>query len=220
MIWLGIVQCWATGDKECVSGGLNESVLHRLRHLNAWSPAGATVQEDLEGTPLLEEYVVGGRLWEFKSSHHFPVHPLCFLLVFEYMSSAPAIKHAFPPPWWNLIPLDLSARINFLIWGALYYYVLSWHLDSNQYRTNVSSRATDNKHTSTTAARAGNRHRSKLSSINKLATSPRAHVCIYLLYTSSESERQWSLSQASMESGGGNTSVWCLPGPAPHFIAI
>lgn len=46
MIWLGIVQCWATGDKECISGGLNESAHHRLRHLNAWSPVGATVQED------------------------------------------------------------------------------------------------------------------------------------------------------------------------------
>lgn len=51
---------WFTWDVSC-----------SLSHLTIWSPVGGTVWADLGFVSLLEEYVLGSRLWEFIALPHF-----------------------------------------------------------------------------------------------------------------------------------------------------
>lgn len=84
------------------------SIQHRPQKLNTWDPGPCRVWGDVSGAALLEKACHGGtegQTIKWKASNHFLVHSLCFMLMFEDVSSqfpvtdaTPASYHASPLP--------------------------------------------------------------------------------------------------------------------------
>lgn len=63
-----------------VYGSLDESIAHRVIHLNIWCPVDSIIQGGSGGVAVWEEVCPWGGPGEFKDSHHFQ-----FFLYIEYL---------------------------------------------------------------------------------------------------------------------------------------
>lgn len=83
----------------CACGVLNESILYRLRYLNAWSPVLVKeVMEPSGGRAFLEEVCHSGQILCVDSLSLILVHSLCLMFTFADISSQLAAPATMPTP--------------------------------------------------------------------------------------------------------------------------